>query len=147
MHRIMSTTHISLLLLSGWTEHTVPAPTVMMWVSPLIMAGRSGDWNSQPHRVTSVSPPAGSVLGKNCSRRGNRTEEQSASQQVQSWHTAFELDTWMSQQHLAADWPLWWREHKCPSSTASRTPALSCTFPNTSHISWRKEPSNTWSMS
>lgn len=64
------TTHTSLLLFSGSTVHVVPAPTVTMWVLPLMMAGRRGDWNSQPQRVTSVSPPAGSVLGKNYRGRG-----------------------------------------------------------------------------
>lgn len=66
--RCVAPTHFSLLLFSGRTPQTVE-PTAMLCVLPLMMAGRSGDWNSHPHSVTSVSPPTGATLGKNC-RRG-----------------------------------------------------------------------------
>lgn len=69
----VNATHTSLLLLLGSTLHTVPEPTVTMWVLPLMMAGRRGDWNSQPYNVTSVSAPAGAVLGENCrEKRGKK---------------------------------------------------------------------------
>lgn len=143
---ILLPTYISLLLCGDRTEQTVPAPTVTMWVLSLMMAGRSEDWNSQPHKVTTVSPPAGTLLGKNCSGMCDQTEMQSAS----CWpRTASELHTRVSWQtlQLQADWPRWWRARTSFGSSARHTPAASSTFPNTSRSSWRREPSGTWSRS
>lgn len=57
-------THCVLLLLAGSTVQGV-CPTRIMWVLEL-MAGLSGDWNSQPHTDSSVWPSGGAVGGKNC---------------------------------------------------------------------------------
>lgn len=57
-------THCMLLLLAGSTVQAV-CPTRTWWVLEL-MAGLSGDWNSQPHTVSSVWPSGGAVGGKNC---------------------------------------------------------------------------------
>lgn len=57
-------THCVLLLLAASTVQAV-CPTRTRWVLELI-GGLSGDWNSQPHTVSSVWPSGGAVRGKNC---------------------------------------------------------------------------------
>lgn len=136
----MRTTHTSLLLFSGSTVHRVPAPTVMMWVLPLMMAGRRGDWNSQPQRVNSVSPPAGSVLGKNY--RGRGLLRVISNQPVRA------ITVWlMVTPSSRSSVPLLWQVRRRLRSTARCTRVSSSRFQNTSHSSWSAEPSSTWSMS
>lgn len=136
-------THTSLLLFSGRTIHEVPEPTVMMWVLPLMIAGRRRDWNSQPHSVTCVSPPTGAVLGKNC----RETETGYLPDTITLWLTVFKLRALANQLHLAADLPPLRQARTSLCSTARDTLSASSSCLNTSHSSWSAEPSDTQSMS
>ncbi|TNN67354.1 hypothetical protein EYF80_022461 [Liparis tanakae] len=53
------------------TVHGV-CPSRTWWLLE-VMAGLAGDWNSQPHTVSSVCPSGGAVRGKNCVDEAERT--------------------------------------------------------------------------
>ena len=118
-----------------------------------MMAGRREDWNSQPHRVTSVSLPAGSILGKNCRQKKKKSYGITQSSDcnlstIASWFMVFfEQHGLANQFHLAAYLPLLWQVRMSVCSTARHTHSASSRFPNTSHSSWSVAPSNTGGMS
>lgn len=65
-HEIGNTDWV-LLLLWDWTAHAV-SPSFTSWVL-VVMTGLMGDWNSHPHKVSSLWPSGGAVLGKNYIKR------------------------------------------------------------------------------
>lgn len=137
--RYSPTTNLSLLLFSGRTTHDVPEPTVTTWVFPLMMAGCRGDWNSEPHSITSVSPPAGAIFGKNYKTKHTycTSHHRSASQSTDScsWNSV----CWLKHEHkrwMRTSWlPQLWQVHKTLSPSVRHTRASWSIFLNTNHSS------------